>query len=400
MRSSSLLALALVACGGASVHPATHAGPAAVAPAEPTPSISPAAYTPGGYGWFDVVARDAGVRLYGAIQLEDARVLARFDLDREGRPSRAAPIELVRGAPSGEVVVAAAAVSARDLVVLCDQAVDGATHYVGMWVDEAGTLLETIELGAFPAEDAVSASCFVAVAPSGVDRAVVLTGRDSLACPREASDDDIEQCPGYRAVTLAPGLPPEEQMRVGTLDALPRLVGTESGWAWGLGPYPFAASIVLSYASIPNAPHLLDAYELDGFLATPDTIAALARVERGRAPVAAAFRGEEVLTGAAANGYDELPVSPASRSLSCVDGALTATVTAGDVTIAVRAGADRTSVPWRLFLETGEPDGTPDPGAAAASGRVYVVVRDAGDLAVVSCEGGEVTRRDLVWRAD
>lgn len=380
----------------------TALGCGSVSPPPPQPPAARASLyaVPAGVAAFDVVARPGDLHLYAAIAGEAGRTLARFDLDGEGHPARGAAISV--GASTAAVAsttVAAAIVGDRDLVVVCDEDDEAATHTLAWWVGDDGTLLEAVDLGTHPAEDDVEAPCFVSVAASGPSRAVVLHGRDSLACPRVTGDEDVVQCPGYRAVTLVPGAPPEEEMRVGA-DVAPVLVGDERGWAWGLGPYPSGASVVLAYPPIPEGPRLIDAQVLDGWLATDDTLVALARVEDTHARVAAAFRRSEVLTGATVNGYDELPTVPVTTSIACVGDAVAARVQGEAWSLDAVAGAAATSVSWSVFFPEDPHPAGGDDAFAAAAGRLYRVERSRGALDVFSCEGGVLARRRADWRVD
>ncbi len=399
--STGTLACVLLACGAAPARTAEPPSnePTVVAAAPP----SFAAYrVPSGEGVFDVIARDDGVRVYAALTDGAARTLARFDLDLEGRPARAAAIELAREPLALESSsIAVAAIDTHDLAVVCDLDDEGGAHYAALWIDAAGAVTERVDLGTFPAEDDVEAPCFLSVAPSGPASAIVIHGRDSLACPRRTSDDELVQCPGYRGVALAPTRAPEDLIRVGTLDALPVLVGTTRGWAWGLGPYAIRGSIVVNTAGMSNTPLLLDATTVEGFLANDDTLVALGMNDANDALVATALRDGTVLTGEPSGQRPELPSIEAELVLTCIDGAVGARVRTSAFTMTVRAGERSASIPWRLLIPNDLPGPTsaPQGGFATASGRVFHTTFD-GELEIVSCDGDVLSTRATAWRAE
>jgi hypothetical protein len=389
----ALWASSLGACGAASARATSASAP----PSEPAPREAARYDVPEGEASFDLVVRSGEVHVYGAFAGESARTLARFDLDTAGLPTRAAPLELSRDplAPS-ETAVAAVAIGAHDLVALCDRSDDGSTRYAALWVDATGAVTERVELGAYPAEDVVDAPCFLAVARSR-DAAIVFHGRDSLACPRVTYDDPADQCPGYGADALVRGQPPEELVRVGVAGT-PALVGTELGWAWGVGPYAIRASFVVDRADMPEASFVIDADSVTGFVATRDTLVVLGEGE-SRALVGITMRGAEVLTGPPAR--DELPTVEAQLSLGCTEGAVSATVRTGTITTLVRAGEPSSAVSWRHLIAPDQPGPTSAPGAgyAALEGRVYHAAFD-GELDIVECVAGALSHRSSSWRRE
>lgn len=403
--ASCCIALVLGACGAAPVPPMVPPSEQTAEPdrsATPGPSAARSYPVPEGEATFDVIARPEGVRVYAAVAGETRRSLSRFDLDLDGRPTRSAPLELASEAAVVQAsAIAVAAVGLRDLAVVCDQDDEGGTHYAALWIDEAGAVTERVELGAFPLEEGVDAPCFVSVAARAADVALVIHGRDSLACPRVSYDDELVQCPGYRGVALAEGRAPDDLFRVGSGDALPVLVGTTSGWAWGLGPYALRGSIVVNMAGLTDAARLLRATTVEGFLASDDTLVALGRNEDDDTLVATAFRDGAVLTGDATGGRDDLPSIEAALTLGCADGAVSASVQTATFGTTVRAGELGSSVPWRLLIprDLPGPTGAPQGGFATASGRVFHATFD-GELEIVRCDGDVVTTHATTWRTE